>query len=61
MMNMANVSVPTAKVVYKLFGIPVWSVTKIIDIEPFYAAVSDRFTREMADLIGEARGANDRQ
>lgn len=58
---MSEIDIPTEKVAYKLFGIPVWSVTKIIDIEPFYRSVSERFTKEMADLTRKARGENDRQ
>lgn len=51
--------VPTGKVVYKIFGIPLWSVTKIVDVDKIYDIMSERFAKEMADLTKKVRGEDE--
>lgn len=41
----------TYQLVYKLFGIPVWSVTKVVDEEALYNKLADRFGAEMKSAL----------
>lgn len=41
----------TYQIVYRFFGIPVWSVTKTVDEEALYNKLADRFGAEMEAAI----------
>jgi hypothetical protein len=46
--------------VYRLFGIPLWSVarvTTVTDEEAVYKRMSERFAAEMGEALTNARGA----
>jgi hypothetical protein len=42
-------------IVYRLFGLPIWSVTRTIDEESVYRLMSQRFKAEMEDALKRVR------
>lgn len=47
----------TYQIVYRLFGIPVWSVTKVVDEQALYDKLADRFRDEMKQAFDAAKGS----
>ena len=43
-------------VVYRLFGIPVWSVTRTVDEAALYERMRERFRAEMETALDKALG-----
>lgn len=51
----------TRQRVFRIFGIPVWSMTETVaepfDKEAVYIELSERFAKEMKDALSRMRGA----
>lgn len=40
-----------SKITYRLFGIPIWSITRDTDEDALYSRMSDRFAKELDKAV----------